>query len=170
LIGLAALLDKIGKFRWTRHWPLLFLLLAAFMLVIAEPNGWPLGSEGFWETMVVPGVIQHRLATFLVVGLALFEWRVQVGGLAETRWRFAFSLLCLAGGALMLTHSHSVFAIKWAFLIEVSHNAIGLLAVLIGASRWLELRLPSPVSRFPACFWPMCLMLAGLVLLFYREI
>jgi putative copper resistance protein D len=152
-----------------RHWPLLFLLLAIFMLIIAEPNGWPLGTEGFWETMVVPGVIQHRLATFLVGGLALLEWRVQVGALAETRWRFAFPLLCLTGEALLLTHSHSVFAIKWAFLIEVSHNAIGLLAVLIGVGRWLELRLPSPVNRYPAFLWPVFMMLVGLVLVFYRE-
>jgi putative copper resistance protein D len=169
LIALGALLDRSGRVRWARHWPLLFLLLAGFILIIAEPNGWPFGSEGFWETLIVPGVLEHRLAAFLVAGLAFFEWRVRVGGLAGSRWQYVFPSLCFAGGALMLTHSHSVFAIKWAFLIEVSHNAIGLLAVLIGAGRWLELRLPPPSNRFPAILWPVCLMLVGLVLLFYRE-
>ncbi len=47
----------------------------------------------------------------------------------------------LGWSALLLTHSHSVFALKWAYLIEVSHNAIGILAVLAGAGGWLELRM-----------------------------
>jgi putative copper resistance protein D len=114
-------------------------------------------------------VLTHRLATLLVVGLAVFEWRVRAGPLGGTRWRFAFPLLCVAGGALLLTHSHAVGALKWAFLIEVSHNALGVLAVLMGIGRWLELRLPEAARRAPAGLWLACMTLAGLVLLFYRE-
>jgi putative copper resistance protein D len=146
------------------------LLLSFFLILFGEPNGWPLGNEGFWETLIIPGVLQHRLATLLVAGLALFEWRVRVEGLTYTHWRFAFPLLCLAGGALLLTHSHTVFAVKSEFLIEASHNAIGFLAVEMGIGRWLELRLPKPVNRLPGLLWTACLMLVGFVLLFYREV
>ena len=169
LMGAAALLDRTTGRRPFRHWPLLFLPFALFLLVFAEPTGWPLGREGFWETLAAPEVLQHRLATLLVVGLGLFEWRVRVGPLAETRWRYAFPLLCGVGGALLLSHAHSVFAVKWAFLIEVSHNAIGFLAVLMGAGRWLELRLPGREGRAAGLVWPVCFMLVGVVLLFYRE-
>jgi putative copper resistance protein D len=170
VIGLGALLDRVGRVCWARHWPLLFLPLGIFLVLLSEPSGWPLGNvEGFWETLVVPTVLQHRLATLLVIGLGLFEWRVHVGGLGLTRWRFVFPLLCLVGGALLLTHSHTLFSIKREFLIEVSHAAIGVLAVLVGTGRWLELRLPLPANRFPAFLWTLSMVLVGLVLLFYRE-
>lgn len=168
--GFLALLQSAAKVRWARFWPLSFLLLGLFILVLGEPNGWPLGNEGFWETLVAPGVFQHRLATLLVICLALGEMRVQAGSLAHAAWRFGFPILCFFGGSILLTHAHSVFAGKWAFLIEVSHNAIGFLAVALGVARWLDLRLPIDERRLPSLLWPLCLMLIGLVLLFYREV
>jgi copper resistance protein D len=170
LTGVCAMLDRVGRVRFVRHWPLLFLLLSLFLILFAEPNGWPLGNEGFWETLIIPGVLQHRLATLLVIGLALFEWRVRVGGLTYTPWRFTFPLLCLAGGALLLTHSNTSFAVKPEFLIEASRNAIGFLAVEMGIGRWLELRLPRPINRLPGLLWIACFMIVGFVLLFYREV
>lgn len=169
LVAAGAALDRSGKVRAARHWPLLFLTLAAFVLVYAEPTVWPLGPERFWATLAVPAVLQHRLAALLVVGLALFEWRVQVGGLALTRWRYVFPLLSVAGGAMLLTHSHTVFATKQVFLIELSHAILGLLAVLVGVGRWLELRLPVREARVARQLWTVCLMAVGFVLLFYRE-
>ncbi|BDG03133.1 copper resistance D family protein [Anaeromyxobacter oryzae] len=171
VVALGALLDRSGKVPAARHWPLAFLALAAFMLILAEPNGWPFGPEGLFETLLAPSALLHRVATALVVALAVFEWRVRVGGLAATRWRFAFPSLALVGGALLLTHSHSVLAAKRIYLIEVSHNAIGFLAVLIGIARWLELRSPDGAARRRyGLVWPACMALVGLVLVFYREL
>jgi copper resistance protein D len=169
LAAVAALLDRLGRLRAARHWPLLFLGLAAFLLVLAEPNGWPFGPEGFFEALASPSALQHRVATLLVVALAVFEWRVRAGRLGATRWRFAFPLLCGGGGALLLTHSHSVLAARWAYLIELSHNAIGLLAVAVALGRWLELRLPEVERRVPGAVWTASMALIGVVLLFYRE-
>jgi putative copper resistance protein D len=169
VLGLGAFLDRATGARWARHWPLLFLPFALFLILFVEPNGWPLGNEGFWATLAAPEVLQHRLATLLVAALGLFQWQVRAGALAATRWRYAFPLLCCCGGALLLTHSHSVFAVKWVFLIEVSHNVIGILAVLIGAGGWLELRLPEREGRLAGLLWPLCFILVGVVLLFYRE-
>jgi putative copper resistance protein D len=169
IIALVAFIDRFTRTRWTRHWPLLFLSFAVFLLVFSEPTAWPLGHEGFWRTLVAPDVLMHRLATLLVVALAIFEWRVRAGGLAATRWRYVFPVLCAVGGVLLLTHSHSLFAIKSAFLIEDSHNAIGTLAVLMGAGRWLELRMQGREGRVAGLVWPVCFLLVGLVLLFYRE-
>jgi putative copper resistance protein D len=169
LAGCGALLHRSVRWSPSRHWPLIFVLLAGFIAVYGEPTVWPVGPEGFWASLMAPEVLQHRLATLLVSALGIFEWRVQAGSLSDTRWRFAFPLLSFAGGALLLTHTHGVFVSKWAFLIETSHAAIGVLAVLLGAGRWLELRLPPPANRFPGRVWPVCLILIGLVLLFYRE-
>lgn len=136
----------------------------------AEPTGWPLGKEGFWAALIVPGVLQHGLATFLVAGLAVFEWRVRAGQLVNIKWRYAFPILCIAGGALLLTHSHTAFALKQAYLLEVSHNALGFLAVIAGIGRLLEIRFPKPSNQFFGIVWPVCLVMVGIVLLFYQEV
>jgi len=149
-----------------RHWPLALLPLGLFVLALAEPNGWPFGTEGFFETLLAPSVLVHRAATALVLALALLEWRVQAGSLGATRWRFLFPLLCAAGGALLLTHSHALLPSRWAFLTEITHDAIGLLAVFMGVARWLELRRGDGRRSLA---WPACMALIGLVLVFYRE-
>ena len=47
IMGLLALLHTTGRARWARHWPLVFLGLAAFMVVRNDPGSWPLGPRGF---------------------------------------------------------------------------------------------------------------------------
>jgi putative copper resistance protein D len=165
LTAVGALLDRTGRFPAARHWPVGFLALAAFLLAIAEPNGWPLGPEPFFASLRAPSVLVHRLATLLVGALALLEWRVRTDP-RPRRGRLAFPLLCGLGGVLLLTHSHSVFAARWAFLTELTHDAIGLLAVLMAIDRWLEVR---PGGGRRGWGWAMGMALVGLVLLFYRE-
>ena len=161
------MLDRTGKVRFTRHWPVLFLLLALFIPLFTEPTGF--GNEGFWETLVIPEELQHRLSALLVLGLAMFEWRVRAGRRGRPGWPLVFPLLCLAGSALLLTHSHTAFAAKPAFLIEISHNAIGFLAVIVGVGRLVELHLPKPASGLPGFLWTASVVLIGFVLLFYKE-
>ena len=177
-MGLCALLERTGRARWARHWPLLFLGLAAFLFVRNDPRAWPLGPAGFWETMTLPDVLQHRLVVLLVVGLAVFEWRVRAGRGARPGVRLVFPILCAAGGALLLTHSHAMLGLRSEFLAEVSHAPMGILAVLMGWARWLELRLPAtarpgagrPDPRSVAGWtWATSLALIGAILLVYRE-
>lgn len=169
LIGVGAFLSRVTGWRWTRHWPLLFLPLALFLLVIGEPNGWPLGPEPFWATLIAPEVLSHRLATLFVLALGFATWRVETGHLAQSRWRYLLPALSIIGGALLLTHSHSVFAIKRAYLIEVSHNALAVFAVIAGAAAWVETRMPGREGRVGSYIWPVFFILLGVVLLFYRE-
>jgi copper resistance protein D len=170
LAGLGALIFQTTGARWAKAWPLAFALLGVFLLIVGEPTGWPLGKEGLLATLASPEVLQHRLATLLVIVLGFVLWRGQSPRLAATNWRYMFPGLCAIGGALLLTHSHSVFALKWAYLIEITHNLIGILAVYIGAAGWIELRIPSGREhRIAGIIWPICLVLVGLVLMFYRE-
>jgi len=99
-----------------------------FVLLVAEPTVWPLGPENVFTTLVAPEVLMHRLAVVLLVGLIVFEWRVSAGRWAGTRAAYVFPIICLVGGGLLLGHSHFIFVTKWTFLIEVSHNALGILA------------------------------------------
>lgn len=169
LMGLLALLDRGGWSRWARHWPLLFLGLAAFLFVRNDPRAWPLGPAGFWESMLLPDVLQHRLVVVLVVALGLFEWMVRSGRLTRPGGPLVFPLLCAAGGGLLLTHSHAMFNLKAEFLTEVSHAPMGLLGVVLAWGRWLEVRLPPADRRVPGWIWAACLTIIGLILLVYRE-
>lgn len=167
-MGLLAILNRLGV-GWARHWPLVFLAMAAFLLVRNDPGSWPLGPEGFWEGMAYAEVVQHRIFVLLVVGFGVFEWMVRTGRLRSPRCALVFPILCVVGGGLLLTHSHASLNLKAEYLTEVTHAPLGVLALLIGWSRWLELRLPEASHRVPGRLWAAGLSAIGVLLLLYRE-
>jgi putative copper resistance protein D len=80
-----------------------------------------------------------------------------------------FPLLCSVGGGLLLTHSHAGLNLKQEYLVEVTHVPLGILAMVSGWARWLELRLPPPGSRLAGWLWRLAFTLVGVSLLLYRE-
>ncbi len=168
-MGLLAILHVSGVARWARHWPLVLLGLAAFMLVRNDPGAWPLGPQGFWASMAEPTVLQHRVFVLLVVVFGVFEWMVRTGRITSSGAGLVFPLLCAVGGGLLLTHSHASLNLKSEFLLEVTHAPLGVLGVAIGWARWLELRLAAPDDRMPGRIWASALAVFGVLLLFYRE-
>jgi putative copper resistance protein D len=167
-IGILALLNQAGV-RWARHWPLLFLGLAGFLFLRSDPETWPLGDIGFFESFRDVEVLQHRMFVVLIVVFALFEWRVRATD-RRTGWTpLVFPLMSAAGGALLLTHSHAIANIKDQLLIELTHTPLALAGIVAGWSRWLELRLQPPASRVAGWVWPVCLVFVGMLLLLYRE-
>jgi putative copper resistance protein D len=167
--GLLQLAWWTGRARWARHWPLIFLALAAFIFLRADPENWPLGPNGFWESFDNSEVLQHRAFAALTIAFGLFEWAVRTGRIRSERAALVFPLVCALGGALLLAHSHSLGNVKEELLAELTHVPLALLAVAAGGARWLELRLPSGDRRIPSFVWPLCFVLIGLLLLLYRE-
>ncbi|HZZ39411.1 MAG TPA: CopD family protein [Acidobacteriaceae bacterium] len=174
--GGLALLSRLRGQGWVRQWPLLFLGLAVFILIRADPECWPLGPRPFWASFTAPDVLEHRLYALLITAFAAFEWGVQTGRLHWPRARFIFPLLCAAGGALLLTHTHALGEGTDEVFAELSHTPMAVLGAIAGWARWLELRLESGASeeaerprRIAAWVWPACLILIGLLLLNYRE-
>jgi putative copper resistance protein D len=167
-IGILALLNQAGQ-RWARHWPLVFLGLAGFLLVRSDPEVWPLGNIGLIESLRDVEVVQHRVFALLPILFGLFEWSVRTGRL-KAKWApYVFPLICVFGGALLLTHQHAIANVKDQLLIEWTHTPLALAALTAGWTRWLELRLPGRVGKVCAWIWPSCFVLIGFLLLFYRE-
>jgi putative copper resistance protein D len=166
-MGILAMCSR--RFAWARHWPLVFFGLAAFLLVRADSESWPLGPRGFWESFQVAEVAQHRFFILLIVVFAIFEWAVQMQRIEPRRAVLVFPLVCAVGGAFLMTHSHSLGNIREEFLAELSHVPLALLAVSAGWCRWLEIRLPRDRTQAVAWVWPACFVLIGVVLIFYRE-
>jgi copper resistance protein D len=171
VVGILALVAQAGHVSWARHWPLAFLGLAVFLFLRSDPEVWPLGPNGFWVTFADPEVLLHRIFVLLVIGLAVFEWRVQTNRVASTNVRLVFPVLVAVSGALLLTHSHTLGNSKEEVLSELSHIPLAILAVAAGWSRWLELRFPAenPARNTLARLWPVCIVLIGAILLNYHE-
>jgi putative copper resistance protein D len=147
----------------------LFIGLAAFIFVRADPEGWPLGPDSFWESIQDGGVMQHKIFALLLVIFAIFELRVHSGKLRVPGAAYVFPAICAFGGAFLLTHSHVLDNLKEQLLVELSHTPIAIAAVLAGWSRWLELRLPKDEGAFAMRLWPVCFVVIGAILLNYRE-
>jgi putative copper resistance protein D len=166
--GLLALAARAG-WRWARNWPLAFLALGVFLFLLADVEYWPLGPVPFWRGFLVAEALQHRLAVLLIVAFAFYERRVQTGRATSQATALVFPFVCFLGGALLLTHSHSLNNPKSELLVELSHASIAILGVAAGWSRWLELRLADGPRRALSWVWPICLVLVGAILLDYRE-
>jgi copper resistance protein D len=167
-LGLLGALAQTRGYRSMRYWPLILVGLAAFIFLRADPEGWPLGPDNFWESIQDGEVLQHKAFALLIVLFAVFELRVQLGK-ASARAAYLFPAVCALGGALLLTHSHSLDNIKEQVLAELSHAPIAIVAVLAGWSRWLQVRLPAGQGGLASRIWPACFVVIGAILLNYRE-
>ena len=143
LMGLAALAQRSRHVPWAKHWPLLFLLLAAFLFLRADPEVWPMGEVGIIESLKEPEVAQHRLFVLLIVAFGLFEWGVRTGRIATHILQRVFPLLTALGGTLLLTHSHALGNLKQEVLVDLSHLPIAVLGIGAGWARWLEVEAPA---------------------------
>jgi len=174
--GSLALVSRWPRQRWAHWWPLLFLGLSVFILLRADPECWPLGPRPFWASFTAPDVLEHRVFAVLIAVFAIFECGVETGRLRSPAARFVFPLLCAAGGALLLTHTHALGDGTDEVYAELSHTPMAILGAAAGWGRWLELRLDDPAverasrpRQIAAWAWPVCLVLIGLLLLNYRE-
>ena len=169
IVGVLAVLARSGVAGWAVHWPLAFLGLGLFLLMRADPETWPLGPDGFWESFSSADVAQHRLFVALIGLFAVFEWSVQTGRMRSPKAALVFPGVCALGGALLMTHTHALSNVREELLAELSHLPLAILGVAAGWARWLELRLPKPDRLIPSWIWPICFVLIGVVLLLYRE-
>jgi copper resistance protein D len=167
-MGALAILEKTGRVPWARHWPLLFIGLTAFVAYSLDPEGWQTGRVGFWQHLLDVEVLQHRILLAVTALIGLAEWRVRSGRNPGSSWRYVVPVAAILSGTMLLSHAHEVSNAKVAFLMEVSHLPMGLVVLVAGWSRWLELRLPRGDGK-AGRLWGPGLVALGLLLLLYRE-
>lgn len=168
-MGVLATLEQTGRARWARHWPLILIGLTGFVAYSVDPEGWQTGLVGFWEHLLDPEVLQHRILLALTALFGLGEWRLRQGRRPDSPWRYVFPVVCIASGALLISHTHLVSDVRSAFFMELSHLVLGLVSLAVGWARWLEIRLPPAEGRAAGRLWGPALAVFGLLLIFYRE-
>jgi len=171
LMGILALLSRSRYFSWAKIWPLTFLLLAVFLFFRADPENWPMGPNGFWESFAVTDVLQHRAAVVLIIIFAIFQYRVETKRVKSMAAALVFPAVCAIGGVVLLTHTHALSNVKEELLAELSHTPLAIFGIVAGWSRWLELRLPedNQARKYLAWVWPVCFILVGMILMDYHE-
>jgi putative copper resistance protein D len=168
-MGVLATLEATRWAPWARHWPLLIVGLTTFVAWNLDPEGWQTGRVGFWAHLMSPEVFQHRILLACSALFGIGEWWLRRPHGAASRWRYAFPLVCLVSGTLLLTHVHELGETKLAFLMEINHLILGLVILVVGWARWLELRLPPAQGAVHGRLWGPALAFFGLLLVFYRE-
>lgn len=171
LMGILALLSRSRYFTWAKIWPLMFLGLAVFLFLRADPENWPLGPNGFWQSFGVVDVLQHRMAVVLIIVFAIFQYRVETNKVKSMAAALVFPMVCAVGGVVLLTHTHALSNVKEEMLVELSHTPLAVFGIMAGWSRWLELRLPEENSsrKYLKWIWPICFIIVGLILMDYHE-
>jgi putative copper resistance protein D len=142
-----------------------------FLFLRADPENWPLGPNGFWESFGEADVLQHRAAVLLIIVFAIFQYLVETNRLRSHAAALVFPGVCAIGGIVLLTHMHAITNIKEEMLIELSHTPLAICGIIAGWARWLELRLPTEnkVRKYLAWVWPVCFIFVGLLLMDYHE-
>ena len=155
---------------YARYWPIGFVLLGIFLFFRSDAESWPLGPIGFWESTFNNGeVLQHRIATLLVFSLGVLEIFARLPRNQNNHYPYYFPILAAFGGLMLLTHSHVGFQAKSAFLIQVGHTLMGVMALVLACGRWLELKLDKPGKDIAGFVSVAALFQIGLILMFYRE-
>jgi len=171
-VRMHALLARSKRLRRARNWPLFFSALGFVLFLMADSEYWPLGAESFWNSFLDPIVLPHRIIEVLITLFGVLEWRVQTQRATSANASLVFPCLVALCSALLLTHSHSASdsQVQPELLSEASHVSIGILGVVCGWSRWLELRLPSQDRTTPVIswIWPVCFVLVGVLLASYQ--
>jgi putative copper resistance protein D len=167
--GVLAALERTGRAPWARAWPLVFIGLSVFLFLRSDPGHWPFGPVGFWDSVTQSEVVQHWFFDSLPALFGVLEWLQRIGRLPGRPWAYVFPLLSAVGGGLLLAHAHQLTDVKEVFLMEITHLPLGALGIVMGWSRWLELRLPPPDAERAGRVWPPAFALIGLLLVLYRE-
>ena len=170
LMSLFAMLSYNKNCSWAKFWPIGFIALGIFLFFRSDAETWPLGPIGFWEsTFNNSEVLQHRIATTLVLALGYYEIKARITTDPTHKLPFFFPILAALGGLMLLTHSHVGFQAKTAFLIQTSHTLMGVFAIILAVGRWLELKLDIPAKNTAGFISVFALFQIGLILMFYKE-
>jgi putative copper resistance protein D len=175
LFGCAELGPALGC-SWPR-WTTLVLpgalgIIALFLLVWSDHDGWPIGSQGFAATFLGQDheMVQHKLYGVLAAVAAISEavWRLGWG--KHRAWAAPVVFYGFIGGLLLFAHSHGHHPANGK--IELHHAVTGSLGIGASFSRAMALwgaELSDLKRRRWRLAWAGLIISMGLQLLIYSE-
>jgi hypothetical protein len=163
--GMIALAQAFGRMKSGSRrgaWPMLAMLVLSaglflFLYLLVPWHGLAMADDQWAFIFSDPQQRQHFLIAVLLT----------VGGISELNARRGlFPLMLIGLGVVFLVHQQHGESAAVARAVLV-HQCLGVLFVIAGlASLVSEVK---PKARWAAITWPVALVLAGLLLLMYRE-
>lgn len=169
------LLAFVGGFKhpglaWVRNlWPFLWVALGLFLFIRSDPEAWPVGPAGFWESFTIPTaheVIQHKILSFIVVLIGVFELLMAKRALLHPGWAYFLPTLWFAAALALIVHRH--LGHPHMDLANMQHVSWGIQSLLLATVRLLE---DIKVLRWNhnAGIWTLFLAVLGMQIAIYTE-
>ena len=187
VVGLLALLAPMvpaWRGRAALLWPGFLLALVPFVFVRSDPDVWPLGPIGFFESFGYPEYVMHRIAVLVLLLIASTELLRGLNRLAHPAWRLLFPGAAMLGGLLLLVHVHDeletaffqhilqefgdILRLHVADRIYLQHVGMGVVTLAAAAVKLFQETGRWSV-RYTAVLWPVFLAILGLQLMLYTE-
>ncbi|MEW6544861.1 MAG: hypothetical protein AB1411_14785 [Nitrospirota bacterium] len=151
-------------------WPAVWIIMGLFLFVRGDPDAWPMGGPGLWESVTTlptaHQVIQHKVLTLVAVFIGLFEWLKGRRVLAHPVWAYVIPTLWAGAALALLLHRHLEH--PQMDLANMQHLSWGIQGLLLAVLRLLE---DTRVVRWPhrAGLWTIVLMALGVQIALYTE-
>jgi hypothetical protein len=177
LAGACLLLQPVLVKRWPAVkyvWPTCFVIAGLFVLVWSDTELWPFGHRQWLEALRNNSeVLQHKIFALLLLGLGVIEWQ-RVRGTLKALWSdWVYPVAAIGGSILLLFHSHETGMhdpnhMEVMSRIHWEHLSYTVTGVCLGLAKGLaETKVPR--SQVFRKWWPLLMMVLGVLLMFYRE-
>jgi uncharacterized membrane protein len=148
--------------------PILLSAGGLFLMIFSDFDAWPLSSE---KPITDPEVLAHKIiATLMIIiglGTNLVRKRKDVN--VSNMQAHLVAVLALAGGGLLFTHVHTGAPYsETAVGVYLHHFSLGLLALLCGTVKLLELSSPRRIRVWNVAWVVLLFMVSG-ALITYNE-
>lgn len=171
-IGLLAFLGGFEHrgLAWVGYaWPFLWITLGLFLFVRSDPEAWPIGPAGFWDSFTIPTaheVIQHKILSLVTVMVGVFELLMRRRTLSHSAWVYVMPTLWMGAALALMLHRHLDH--PQMDLANMQHVSWGIQSLLLATIRLLE---DTKVLRWDhsSGLWTLVLAVLGLQIAIYTE-
>jgi putative copper resistance protein D len=175
MIGGLMLIDRLTQ----RQYPIFmkgvgatWIGLGIFLFIRSDPEAWPMGPPGFWESFSIPTTsewVQHKLLSMIPMFMGVYT--MKGGGLPSQNlvipWHYVAAALAGLGGLGLLIHQHLDHP-EGMDIVNIQHRFFALTAMFIAASLILDVK-EHVRWRSKPYFLPIGLLVLGLQLFIYVE-
>ena len=148
--------------------PILLSAGGLFLMIFSDFDAWPLSSE---KPITDPEVLAHKIfaTLMIVIGLGTNLVRKRTDADIGKLQAHLVAVLALSGGGILFTHVHTGAPYsEVAMGVYIHHFYLGVLALLCGGMKMLELALPERRRLWDLC-WVVLLYVIAFALVKYNE-
>ncbi len=148
--------------------PILLSAGGLFLMIFSDFDAWPLSSE---KPITDPEVLAHKIfaTLMIVIGLGTSLVRKRTDSDIGQLQAHLVAVLALSGGGILFTHVHTGAPYsEVAMGVYIHHFYLGVLALLCGGMKMLELAVPER-RRLWDLIWIVLLYVIAFALLKYNE-